>query len=85
MPFTRTGEEFEDCDEGQDCSCCDEDDDILDWQDYGEDPRMCCLGDACLNACPYHTACECFDEDMAREAMGPMDPEIGPAETRRIP
>lgn len=44
-------------------------DDSDDWQD-DESPLVCCLGEECLNADPYHTAAECFDLEMAREIMG---------------
>lgn len=55
------------------------------WDDYDdvgcedddcdeESPLVCCLGDECLNAEPYHTAAECFDLEMARELMGPSEP-----------
>lgn len=37
-----------------------------DWQDDEDDPRMCCMGDACLNPHPHHTAAECFDLEMAQ-------------------
>ena len=46
-----------------------------DWQEYEDDPRMCCLGDACLNPHLYHTASECFDLEMCQqwEAEGTAD------------
>jgi len=72
MPFPVTPDELPDeepYDDGRDEPDDPEDDecgdDATDWQDVEDDPRLCCLGDACLNPHPNHTASECFDREMA--------------------